>query len=184
LPKKKEAPAPAKINKAKAIEEFLDFEDAETNDELFMARIGIDGAMARLKEIKAKLDEELMRRMTEQGIAKFQFGDANADDGKIVEMKHEAIPAMDTKKLTNMLLGDDPDRRDMARRCLSSGQGAWKKAEVRDVADTIGDRDLIKYTRTGRIVVKAIPNKQKKMIDAQRKLKKENEKAQAEGRSV
>jgi len=144
------------MNKMEAIEAFCEYEDAKTVDDLYFQRLGIDGAIARLRQIKADLDAELILRMAEAGIKEFQYGEPG-QGVKVKAFKESKKTIKDTKVLREMLWCDDEAKRDMARKALSESQSAWKTAQVRVLADTLG-LDLIETTWTDKIVVAVIPN--------------------------
>ena len=135
---------------------FLEYELAESNEALFVWRMRIEDARKELTEIKAKLDEELIRRMKEQNISSFEIALANGKN-KITYGKKKTEKITDPLRLVKMLFSENEGERELSRKALSEGQSAWKIAQVRLIADTLGMPELIKTTFEEEIKLQIIP---------------------------
>ena len=135
---------------------FKDYELAKDNDELFVCRLKIEEAMQELKKIKANLDEELIRRMKEDGIKSFNvmLGE-NMSCVRYGKVKKQEIT--NTKKLKEMLTSESHSDRELALNALSDGQSAWKISQVKILQDTIGLEGLVKTTYGNKIEVQVVP---------------------------
>jgi hypothetical protein len=141
---------------------FRDFEELEDLHEIFSFRCRLDDAAAYIRKAKADLDEQLARHMTEQGVKTYTTGpEGNRIEVRLTKKKTTKV---DTKTLTRMLTDPvDHAEKELARRCLSGGQSAWKAAEVQVAADTLG-MPLIETTWTDTVEVKAVPVDQLKAM--------------------
>lgn len=140
------------------LQNYGDFEFIEDNHNLFTFRCKIEDAMAVLRNFKAKLDEQLILKMTEQDIAEFETGPE--DNRTLVKRTKEKKDKLkDTKRLRKMLLTGTQPERELAERALAGGQSAWKIPKVREMADTLGvsQDEFVETTWTDKVIVKALP---------------------------
>jgi len=140
----------------------FDFVDCpRTTDDLFFARLKIEGAMAELKALKAALDEELITVMQEQKITEFQAG---PEENRVtVAVYKEKNDTVDTKTLTAWLSGDDPKQRAAALECIAGGQAAWKPAKSKIIGDSMGVA-LVQTAWLDKIKVNVVETQRKKML--------------------
>ena len=142
----------------KEIKPFLDYELAETNEDLFVKRLLMEQARAELKKLIEQVDEELIRRMKEQGIKEFSMQTGGGEQ-KIYYAKKKTEKVIATIRLQEFLLDGEYDERQLARRSLSNNASAWKIAKVRELCDTLGieQKEIIEIKVEDKLVVKAIP---------------------------
>jgi len=133
---------------------FQDYEMLEKPEELLEFRFHIEDARAKLKEIMDSLDEFMILRMKELGIASFEYGPD--ERRKLVKYGKTASKKVDTAKMLHYLRSGTDDEREMASRALSSGQSAWKATAVQEMADTLGIQ-LVETTFKDKIILKVIP---------------------------
>ena len=120
--------------------------------------------MARLREIRDELDDELVRRMKEENVVEFNTM-LKGEPAKVWYSREKKEKIKNTRTLENMLFDglvpgpeDNPQsqaRRELAKRALSGGQNAWKIPQVRLLVDTLG-LDIIETTFGDKIKVKAV----------------------------
>jgi len=136
-----------------------DFDCAETCRDVFTMRLRIEDAMKILKEYKKECDMYLIGRMKEEGKEFFKEKLANGMNIiKYGKVKKEKI--VSTKRLIEMLNSEDEAERELATKAISGGQSAWKIAQVKVLADTLGIDDLIETKYEDKIEVKVIPIEQ------------------------
>lgn len=132
-----------------------DIQELESTEQAMLLRGVLQDGIKRIKELIGELDTELIRLMREQSIESFEFG---MDDmrRKIYVAKDKKEKITSTSKLRDMLFSEDDAERELSRAALSTGQSAWKIAQVKILADTLGI-DLVETTYGDKVMVKEIP---------------------------
>jgi len=134
---------------------YRGFEELEDLHQIFTFRCRIDDAMAYLRKCKADLDADLIRHMDAQGVSEYLTG----PEGNRIEVRKrkKKKTAVNIKEMRRMLTNpENKEEAELALRCLSGGQSAWKAAEVQAVQDTIGRNDLIKTTYSDEVEIKDV----------------------------
>ncbi len=139
------------INKVELLESFRDYEAAKTLNEVYWFRLGIDSAIAKLREIKKDLDQEMIRRMKEEGIREIIH-----DDGQNKTKVYVGHKTSERIKDTSVLIDLLKAGHELAYKALSSGQSAWRIAQVRLLADTLG-LDLLEIKTEDTLEIKDVP---------------------------
>jgi len=134
------------------LKSYLDWEVVENLEELVIWRYRIEDAMRTLKEYKAKLDEHLIFTMKEQGVKEFSTGPEG--NRQTIKYGKKMARKVNAKALMQMLCEGTTDEHLAAKSCLSSGQSAWKAAQVELIADSMGREDLVKKEFSEKIEVK------------------------------
>lgn len=110
-------------------------------------------AADEIKRMKKELEDELLRKMSEEKTKAFEFL------GFIVKASHEKKTTVNAAQLKHMLLHGSQDEKEMAANCLSDGQSAWKAAEVQLMQDTIGQTHLVTTQWLDKVSVKMVDKK-------------------------
>jgi hypothetical protein len=137
---------------------FYDYELCPDVNELFNHRLLIESAQAELREIKEKLDAELIRRMKEDNIKEFNTL-LNGQQAKIYYAKNDKEKIINPERLYKYLTEGQPEEQALAARCLSYAASAWKVAKVKELCDTLGieQKEIIQKTEGDKIEVKILP---------------------------
>ena len=113
-------------------------------------RFKLEQAVSEIKEIKKHLDESLIKKMKDSGLEAVEIGDF-----KIFPAKRKTEKIKSVGKLIEMLTSENMAERNLSRAALSSGQSAWKIAQVKVLADTLG-LDLVETKWEDKVEIKAI----------------------------
>lgn len=140
----------------KELTPFRSFEIWDSKDDLYLARLRCQDARAELNEIISKIDAVLIEKMKSENIRSFETGPEEARQ-KIIYGQKKTEKLTNPGKLVKMLFSANEAERELSRNALSGGSSAWKIAQVRTLADTLGIEDLIETTVEDKIEVKAIP---------------------------
>jgi len=135
-----------------------DIQELETTEQAMVLRGVLQDAQKYLRELISELDINLIRIMREQNVESFEWGFDEDTKRKVYVAKEKKEKITDTRKLRAMLTSDDQAERELSHAALSSSQSAWKMAQVKILADTLG-LNLIETTYGNKVVVKEVPVK-------------------------
>ena len=152
----------------KALEVFTNYPvQSEDIQDWYTWRCKVQDGIARMKEILKEFDEEMMQKMDDLGTASF---DSGMEGGKVrvIKGKVKKDKITDIPRLVKMLQSPDEATREMAFLALSGSQSAWKVAQVKILADTLGIEGLVATTNQDKLEIKVIPQA---ILDAKHKPK-------------
>lgn len=147
------------VNPAVDVErEYRRFEQIDGIENLFLWRLKIDDAMARLVQVKRDLDEELIRRMKDEGKSDFETMIAGKTS-RVWYAPETKKKLKNTRVLINMLLSNKGNIKDLAFGALSNGQQVWKMSKVEILCDTLGIKreEMIEVEKGEKIKVESAP---------------------------
>ena len=135
---------------------LYDFELQEKVEDVFGFRLMCEDAKAELKELIGKIDAHLIAQMKEKGISEFKMQLASGIN-KICYGKKKVEKVIGAEQLQKMLFSDNEAERELSRKALAGGASAWKTAQVKILADTLGLTGLVETTWKEEIELKVIP---------------------------
>ena len=138
-----------------------EIEDLDSTDAAFFLRLGMEDMRSLLKNAIATLDEKMIELMKEKNVTSIESGHAGRKavifygNEKVEKITKDGAYAL--KKLLKPE-SNDPDKL-MAFDALSGGISVWKKAKVKEFADTLGkdQKDFINVRYTDKLTVSYVP---------------------------
>ena len=136
-------------------------EEVDSTDAAYFLRLGMEDMRSLLKNAIEELDKKMIELMKDRNIKSIESG----HEGRKAVIfygneKAEKITKDGAATLKKLLKPEssDPDKL-MAFEALSGGVSVWKKAKVKEFADTLGkeQKDFIDVRYTDKLTVSYVP---------------------------